>query len=253
MSAKVAVLLCAHNGQRYIKEAIDSILAQTYTDFEFIIVENASTDKTWGIIQSYDDTRIRAFQTPIKQLSFNLNFGMARTEAEYIARMDADDIARPQRLARQVEFLDSHPDVHILGSAFEFFGEKNKIVQMPQTDKQIRRKLPFRFCFCHPAVMFRRKTILDAGGYQGNKFCQDVDLWLRLSRDKNIKFANLPNVLLDYRVHSDQAKGSRECFIINSSQLFKETLIQKSPRLFAGFIVSLFKILFSRCRHGNEV
>jgi glycosyltransferase involved in cell wall biosynthesis len=246
MPANVAVLLCAHNSEKYIKKAIDSILAQTYKGFEFIIVENASTDKTWEIIQSYNDARIKAFRTPIKQLSFNLNFGMTRTEAEYIARMDADDIARPQRLARQVEFLESHPDICVLGSAFEFFGEKSKVVQMPQTDKQIRRKLPFRFCFCHPSVMFRRKTILDIGGYQGSRFCQDVDLWLRLSRDKNIKFANLPDVLLDYRVHSDQAKGSRECFIINSSQLFKEAIIQKSPRLFAGFIVSLFKILQGR-------
>ncbi|MBN1788080.1 MAG: glycosyltransferase [Sedimentisphaerales bacterium] len=246
MPAKVAVLLCAHNSEKYIKEAIDSILAQTYTDFEFIIVENASTDRTWEIIKSYDDARIKAFQTPVKQLSFNLNYGMARTEAEYIARMDADDIAKPQRLARQVEFLDSHPQVCVLGSAFESFGGQSKIVRMPQTDEDIRRKLPFRFCFCHPSVMFRRKTILEIGGYQGSRFCQDVDLWLRLSRDKNVKFANLPDVLLDYRVHPNQAKGSRECFVINSSQLFKEAVVQKSPRLFAGFIVSLFKILRAR-------
>jgi hypothetical protein len=83
---------------------------------------------------------------------------------------------------------------------------------------------------------------MQAGGYQGAKYCQDVDLWLRLSRDKNIKFANLPDVLLDYRIHTTQAKGSGEGFIVNSSQLFREMLIQKSPRLFAGFIVSLFKI-----------
>jgi glycosyltransferase involved in cell wall biosynthesis len=249
MSAKVAVLLCAHNAERYIKEAVDSILAQSFKNFEFIIVENGSTDKTWEIIKSFKDSRIKAFQTPIKQLSFNLNFGMLQTEAEYIARMDADDVARPQRLQRQVAFLDSHPDIDVVGAAFELFGEnlnKRKIVLMPQSDSQIRKKLPFRFCFCHPTVMFRRDTILAAGGYQGSSSCQDVDLWLRLSRDKNIKFANLPDVLLDYRIHSGQAKGSRECFIINSSQLFKEALIQKSPRLFAGFVVSLFKILRGR-------
>jgi glycosyltransferase involved in cell wall biosynthesis len=248
MPAKIAVLLCAHNGQEYIKEAIDSILAQTYRNFEFIIVENASTDKTWEIIQSYSDARIKAFQTPVKQLTFNLNFGMTRTEAAYIARMDADDIARPARLSRQAEFLDSHPDIHVVGSAFEFFGEglDRKTILMPQTDGQIRSKLAFRFCFCHPAIMFRRKTILAAGGYQGSRFCQDVDLWLRLSRDKSIKFANLPDVLLDYRVHPNQAKGSRECFVINSSQLFREALIQRSPIFFAGFIVSLFKILLGK-------
>jgi glycosyltransferase involved in cell wall biosynthesis len=249
MSAKIAVLLCAHNADRYIKEAIDSILAQSFKDFEFIIIENGSTDKTWGMIKSFKDSRIKAFQTPIKQLSFNLNFGMIQTEAEYIARMDADDIARPQRLVKQAAFLDSHPDVHVVGSAFEIFGEnlnKRRIILMPQSDSQIRKKIAFRFCFCHPTVMFRRKTILAVGGYQGSRFCQDVDLWLRLSRDKNIKFANLPDVLLDYRIHSAQAKGSRECFIINSGQLFREALIQKSPRLLAGFVVSLCKILRGR-------
>jgi len=249
MGAKTAVLLCAHNAEKYVKEAIDSILAQSYEDYEFVIVENGSTDKTWEIIKSFKDGRIRAFQTPIKQLSFNLNYGMMQTKAEYIARMDADDIARPQRLARQTAFLDSQPDIHVAGSAFEIFGEdlnKRKIVLMPESDSQIRKKIAFRFCFCHPTVMFRRQTIVDAGGYQGSRFCQDVDLWLRLMRDKNIKFANLPDVLLDYRIHSEQAKGSRECFIINSGQLFTEALIQKSPRLFAGFVVSLFKILRGR-------
>jgi hypothetical protein len=174
---------------------------------------------------------------------------MLQTEAEYIARMDADDIARPQRLAVQMAFLESHLDVHVVGSAFELFEENSgerEVVLMPQEDGQIRRKLPFRFCFCHPTVMFRRGTILAAGGYQGSSYCQDVDLWLRLSRDKNIKFANLPDVLLDYRIHSGQAKGGRESFIVNSSQLLREALIQKSPCLFAGFIVSLFKILRSR-------
>jgi glycosyltransferase involved in cell wall biosynthesis len=246
MSAKIAVLLCAHNAEKYIEEAVDSILAQSCEDFEFFIVENGSTDRTWEIIQSCKDSRIKAFQTPVEQLSFNLNFGMMQTEAEYIARMDADDIARPQRLARQAAFLDANPDVHVVGSAFEIFGEnlnKRRIILMPQSDSQIRKKIAFRFCFCHPTVMFRRKTILAVGGYQGSRFCQDVDLWLRLSRDKSIKFANLPDVLLDYRIHSAQAKGDRECFIINASQLFREALVQKSPRLFAGFIVSLFKIL----------
>ncbi len=249
MSAKVAVVLCACNAERYIKEAVDSVLSQSFKDFEFIIVENGSTDRTWEIIKSFRDSRIKAFQTPIKQLSFNLNFAMLQTEAEYIARMDADDIARPQRLAMQAAFLDSHPDIHVVGSAFELFGRninKRKIILMPQSNSQIRKKLPFRFCFCHPTVMFRRSTIVAVGGYQGSSSCQDVDLWLRLSRNKNIKFANLQDVLLDYRIHPDQAKGSRECFIINSSQLFREALVQKSPCLFAGFIVSLFKILRGR-------
>ncbi len=246
MSRKVAVVMCACNSQDFIAQAIDSILSQSFEDFEFIIVENGSTDKTWEIIQSYKDNRIRAFRTPIKQLSFNLNFGMMHTDAEYIARMDADDIARPMRLQKQVAFLDANPDVAVVGSAFEKFGSGIKtpaIIYMPQTNEQIRKKLAFRFCFCHPTVMFRRKVIIDAGGYQGARFCQDVDLWLRLGRDRNIKFANLSDVLLDYRIHNLQAKGGRESFIVNSAQLFREAVFRKSPRFFAGFIISLFKII----------
>ena len=246
MSPRVAVILCACNAESYIGGAIESILAQSFKDFEFIIVDNGSTDKTWEIIRSYNDSRVKPFQTPIRQLSFNLNFGMVQTSAEYIARMDADDLARKDRLQKQYEFLSANPDICVLGSAFEKFGddlEKSKIISMPQTDKEIRKKLAFRFCLCHPTVMFRRQAIIDAGGYQGGKYCQDVDLWLRLSRNKEIKFANLPDVLLDYRIHKDQAKGGRESFIMTSVQLLREAMIQKSFRLFAGFILSLFKLL----------
>ncbi|MCD4830803.1 MAG: glycosyltransferase [Anaerohalosphaeraceae bacterium] len=246
MPPKVAVIMAACNAQDYIAGAIDSILAQTCADFEFIIVENGSTDKTWEIISSYEDRRIKAFRTPIKQLSYNLNFGISQTDCRYIARMDCDDIALPDRLTQQMNFLDANPDVGVVGSAFKIFGNSftdSRIVKMPLTDKEIRRKLPFRFCFCHPSVMFRRKMVIDIGGYQGGRFCQDVDLWFRLSRDKNIKFANLSDVLIEYRVHPSQARGNRECFIINSAQIFRESLTRKSPLFFAGFIVSLFKIL----------
>lgn len=245
MNPKVAVLMCAHNAEPFIKEAIESILNQMYADFEFIIVENASTDKTWDIIKSYSDNRIKAFQSPIKQLSFNLNFGLMQTRAEYIARMDADDIAKPERLARQVQFLDTHPDIAVLGSAFELYGKStnHKIISMPATDKAIRKKLPFRFCLCHPAVMFRRQIILENGGYQGTKFCQDVDLWLRLSRDKSVKFANLTESLLKYRIHPAQAKGTKESYIFTASYMFREAFLRRSIRFFAGSILALLKII----------
>ena len=250
MNPKVAVLLCAHNAERFIAQAIESILKQTYKDYEFIIVENSSNDNTWSIIKSYSDTKIRAFQTPLKQLTFNLNYGLIQTKAEYIARMDADDIAKPERIERQVNYLDAHPDVVVLGTAFELFGtdEESRVVFMPETNKAIRRRLPFRFCFCHPTVMFRREIILEHGGYQGGSYSQDVDLWLRLSRDKALKFANLKEPLLKYRIHPNQAKGRGESYILNASQLFREALVQKSARFFLGFIISSLKIFRSQTR-----
>jgi len=245
MNPKAAVLLCAHNGEPFIKEAIESILNQTYKDFEFVIVENGSTDNTWQIIKSYTDPRIKAFQTNFKQLSFNLNYGLMQTNAEYIARMDADDIAKPQRLEHQIAYLEAHPDIDVLGTAFELFSDEDegKIITLPATDKSIRKRLPFRFCFCHPSVMFKRETILKCSGYQGAKFCQDMELWLRLSRDKAIKFANMPEPLLRYRIHSGQAKGRREVDIIGASLLFREALVQRSPLLFLGFLFAILKIL----------
>jgi len=251
MNPKAAVLLCAHNGELFIKEAIESILSQTYKDFEFIIVENCSTDNTWQIIKSYTDHRVKAFQTNFKQLSFNLNYALMQTKAEYVARMDADDIAKPQRLEHQIAYLEANPEIDVLGTAYELFGDEDegKIIILPATGKAIRRRLPFRFCFCHPSVMFKRETILKCGGYHGAKFCQDMDLWLRLSRDKTIKFANLQEPLIRYRIHPDQAKGKREVDIIGASLLFREALVQKSPLLFLGFLVAILKIL----RPGKKV
>ena len=244
MNPEVTVLMCAHNAEVFIKEALESILNQTYQNYEFIIVENGSSDNTWEIIKSYTDPRIKSFQTPISQLAFNLNYGLMQTNAKYIARMDSDDIAKPERIESQLAYLKQNPQVDVLGTAFELFGDgvQPKTITLPLTDKAIRKRLPFRFCFCHPTVIFKRQTILDHGGYQGGKFSQDADLWLRLSREKSIKFANLPQPLLKYRIHPNQAKGKREVGILMASQIFRETLMQKSPRMFLGFLVAILKL-----------
>jgi glycosyltransferase involved in cell wall biosynthesis len=237
--------MCAHNAERFIREAIEGILCQTYDDFEFVIVENASSDDTWKIIQSYRDPRIRAFHTPLKQLTFNLNFGLIQTEADYVARMDADDIAEPTRLARQVAYLDAHPDVGVLGTAFTVLrhSKPDRTVVLPLTDRDIRRKLPFCFTICHPTVMFRRQVILRQGGYKVGGYCQDVDLWLRLSRDKTLHFANLSEPLLKYRIHTDQAKGKREGYIAVATILLGELLVQRSAILFLGFLLAVLKLI----------
>jgi O86/O127-antigen biosynthesis beta-1,3-galactosyltransferase len=245
MSPKVAVLLCASNAEKFIREAIESILNQTYRDFEFIIVENGSTDNTWNIIKSYKDSRIKAFQIPLRQLTFALNFGLIQTKAEYIARMDADDIAMPQRIAFQAAHLDANPDVAVLGTAVEFFYEKkpSKNIALPLTDRDIRRRLPFFFSICHPSVMFRRFVIMDVGGYCNKINCEDFDLWIRLIRDPKIKFANLPDSLLRYRVHSDQIKGTYISYMGVAGVLLWEALYQKSPRLFLACVFTCLKMI----------
>jgi glycosyltransferase involved in cell wall biosynthesis len=241
MNPKTAVLLCASNAELFIREAVESILNQTYSDFEFIIVENGSTDNTWDIIKSYKDSRIKAFQTPLRQLAFSLNYGLIQTKAQYIVRMDADDIAMPQRIASQVAYLDANPDVAILGTAAEFFNSEKtlKIVNLPLADRDIRRRLPFFFSICHPSVTFRRLAIMEAGGYAG-KYNEDFDLWLRLFRDKNIKFANLSEPLLRYRIHPGQIKGTRISYAATAGILLREAVYLRSLRfLFAAVFTCL--------------
>lgn len=235
--------MCACSAEQYIKQAIDSILGQTFADFEFIIVENGSTDNTWDMIKSYTDPRIKAFQTDIRQLTYNLNYGLKQTHAILIARMDADDISEPTRLQEQVRFLEQNPDVAVVGTAFETFGEntQNKTITMPVQNKTIRRCLPFRFCFCHPSVMFRKEIVDNAGGYKAQGTCQDLELWLRLSRDKNIQFANLKNTLIRYRIHPSQIKGNKKAYYATANHLFKEAKRQKSLLLFTGSLFALLK------------
>ena len=247
MNPKIAVLMCAYNSEVFIKEAIESILEQTYSDFEFIIVENGSTDRTWEIIKSYGDSRIKPFKTEIKGLTFNLNYGLLQTEAEFIARMDTDDIANPERLEKQISYLEIHPEVSVLGTAIEIFNNSkmSRVVILPLTDSAIRRRLPFVFSFCHPSVMFYRRVIMNVGGYDGIKGCEDLDLWLRLMRNKSIKFANLPEPLLKYRIHLNQIKGSRESYIASTSVLFREALFQRSFRLFVASVVAFCKTIMA--------
>jgi len=244
MSPKVAVLMCAHNSVLFIREAIESILNQTYSDFEFIIVENGSTDKTWEIINSYKDPRIRAFSTEIAQCSFNSNYGLLQTHADFIAILDSDDIAKAERIERQVGYLEAHPEISVLGTAIEVFHNNgtSKVITLPLTDSEIRKKLPFVFSIGHPAVMFRRSTIIDVGGYASGKCNLDFDLWLRLFRDKNIKFANLSEPLLKYRIHPNQIKGSRESYATSAGMLLREALFRKSPRLFIASVLACLKM-----------
>lgn len=158
--------------------------------------------------------------------------------------MDADDISKPERLEHQITYLDARPDITVLGTAFELLGDdiQTKVVTLPTTDKQIRRRLPFAFSICHPTVIFRRKVILKHGGYLGGKHCEDLDLWLRLSRDKSVKFANLPEPLLKYRMSPGQIKGLMEGYAGVASILFKEALVQKSPYLFSASVFAFLKI-----------
>lgn len=205
MNPKVSVLMPAYNAEKYIAEAIESILSQTFKDFEFIIIDDASTDETWDIIQKYSklDNRIKSYQNESNfKLSKTLNRGIDLADGKYIARMDADDISMPGRLKTQFDYMEQHPDVGIIGGTMEIMNVDRKITGKRcygLTDGQIRKKIYRYSPFCHPAIMIR-KSILELAGRYDEIWnpAEDYELYFRIG--KYSKFANLKDVLLRYRI-----------------------------------------------------
>lgn len=198
----VSVLMSVYNGERYLREAVDSILSQTFTDFEFIIIDDGSTDGTWGILNGYDDPRIRLLRNEENiGLTRSLNKGLALVQGEYIARMDADDISLPERFVRQVQYLEAHPSVGVLGTWIEHIdqtGASQGNWCTPTLPGVIGWYLIFGTCLAHPSVIMRREVIKQIGSYCPAVLCaQDYDLWARASVVTRI--ANVPEMLLQRR------------------------------------------------------
>jgi len=206
----VTVLLPVYNGEKYLQETMQSILGQTYTDFEFLIVDDGSTDNSPKIVQSFQDPRIRIMENPERlKLSGALNRGIKEAKGKYIARMDADDIALPLRLQRQVEYMEQHPDIGMCGTAIEIFGNvKTRKDIYPRTAEEIKAYALFDCPFCHPTVMMRRDLLLKHDlWYDGSYYpTEDYELWARAVG--LFPTVNLDEVLLRYRVHDSSMTGS---------------------------------------------
>ena len=202
----VSVVLCVYNSERYLAEAIESILAQTMRDIEFVIVDDGSTDGTSAILRRYAaaDDRVRVVTRPHEGVAASLNAGCDLARGRYIARMDADDVALLDRLEKQVAFLERNPDVAVLGGALEVIDDQGRTTHVkanPSGDAEIRERLLHEDCMAHPSVMLRTEVLRAAGGYRTTfHHAEDYDLWLRLA--ETCQFANLPGILVRYRVHS---------------------------------------------------
>lgn len=207
---KVTVLMAVYNGERFLSEAVESILAQTFRDFEFLIINDGSTDRTRYILASYNDPRIRIVDNEQNiGLTKSLNRGLALARGEYIARQDADDRSHSSRLEKQVSFMDEHPNVVLLGTQAVTIDEsgirfRNKPMMNKATSAlAIRWQLLFDSAFIHTSVMFRRRVIYDLlGGYDENlNKNQDMELWCRVAGKHEV--ANLPEILVEYRYTVD--------------------------------------------------
>ena len=210
MTPHVTILLPVFNGEDYLHETIVSILNQTYGDFEFLIIDDGSTDRSPEIISSINDSRIRVLVTPQRlKLSGALNRGLDEARGKYIARMDADDIALPDRLWKQVDFLDKNPEVGLCGTSIEVFGQTKRRKDIyPKSAEDIRSYALFDCPFCHPTVMFRREWFeAHELRYDGSYYpTEDFELWSRAI--EQFPSVNLEDVLLKYRIHEKSMTGA---------------------------------------------
>ena len=206
----VTVLLPVYNGEKYLHETVQSILGQTYSDFEFLIVDDGSTDRSIEIIDKFIDPRIRILKNPMRlKLSGALNRGIDEAKGKYIARMDADDIALPRRLEKQVAFMDKHKEVGVCGTAIQVIREgKNRTELYPETVEEIRAYALFDCPFCHPSVIMRKENFVNNNLYYDCNYypTEDYELWARAI--SYFPTANLNEPLLRYRVHNDSMTGS---------------------------------------------
>jgi len=203
---KISVILPVYNGEKYLTEAIDSILSQTYRDFELIIINDCSFDGTSEILSSYTDARIRIVNNSSNlKLSRSLNKGIELSQGQFIARMDADDISLPERFEKQIAFLESHPDIGAVGCQVKKIDEDGKFIRnlLRETRPEvIKWGLFFGPPLAHPSVMMRATVIKSAGGYSNDTLAAvDYECWTRLI--KVTKFSNLPEFLFLYRVHPE--------------------------------------------------
>jgi len=201
------------NCEPYLREAVDSILVQTFTDFEFIIVNDGSSDGTAAVLNAYaqNDSRIQVAHQENRGAAESWNRGCRLARGKYIARMDGDDTCVATRLEKQVEFLEKHDEVGVLGGEFEFVdvnGNTLGVQHMPLKDHEIRACFPDKSSILHATVLMR-KAIFDAVGGYRRAFddTADYDLWLRMG--KLCELANLPEVLYRYRTHPSQVTYRR--------------------------------------------
>lgn len=244
----VTVLMTVYNGSQYLKTAIDSILNQTYPNFEFIIIDDGSSDSTPDIIRSFHDSRMKIIQNTVNLgVSLAKNKGLEIAQGTYIAIADCDDISLPNRLEAQVLFMEKHPEIDACGSWIKNLRESaTQICPYPVNPQYIKCLLLFCSGLAHPAAIIRHNTLSSSIRYNSAyKYAHDYDLWLQLAG--NSLLTNIPQVLLHYRLHAAQISTRynkaqwEETFFIQFKHL--QTLgIEFSPQEFEIHkAISLFR------------
>jgi glycosyltransferase involved in cell wall biosynthesis len=224
--------MSVYNGEKYLREAIDSILRQTFTDYEFIIINDGSTDNTANILETYSDPRIRLYHHENIGLTRSLNKGLQMARGGYVARQDADDISLPERLSREVTFLDQNPNIGLVGTHAAFIDKKGKEIDVwktPAEHEKIMKTLRNTNSFCHGAVMFRKECINKVGCYREKLlYAQDYDLWLRIAQQ--YKTANLGVVLYKNRRTSKSISRQKLSKQLNFHLLIQQLIMERADK-----------------------
>ena len=231
---KVTVLMPAYNAEKYIGEAIASVLAQSFTDFEFLIINDGSTDDTLKIIRSYNDKRIVVISQENKGVSAALNFGLGYARAPYIARFDADDVCHPNRLKIQYEFITTYPEYSIIGSTADYIDAEGHFMFTHQLAGHLNeeiQQLKYSVCpFIHSSVIYKKDVIVNYGGYNEHAYTyEDHFLWVNIL--KNEKACNLSQSLIKVRLNPesitiDEKWHSRKFLNIKYSTLKKRSITE---------------------------
>lgn len=255
---QVTVLMAVFNGARHLRQAIDSVLSQTYRDFELLIVDDASTDDTREIVRSYADPRLRLVCAPVNQgLPGALNRGLHLARGTYVARLDHDDVALPGRLARQVVLLDRCPEVVVVGSWVHTIDEAGRprgaqrYPLCPTLPRLLFQHALLRPCLAHPATMVRTAALRAVGGYDERyAIAQDYDLWLRLARLGRLR--NLPEVLTLYREHRRSLSRRRRQLRMEVAAILDCHLARLLPALGTGSRRQLGRLLQGTRPDGDQ-
>lgn len=245
---EISVLMCVYNGSLYVKEAIESILNQTFTNFEFVIVNDGSTDESEAIILSYSDPRIKYIRNPGNLgLIASLNKGIEASFGKYIARMDADDISLPERLQEQYAYMESHPLLGVCGSDYYQFDSNRSIHYKALTEHQeILGYMLFNCSVIHPSLMIRtsllkRQAVVFDADY---KHAEDYELWSRLIFQ--LQFSAIAKTLFKYRIHADQVTQKHSTIQVITANRVRRNILNH-----AGFTFTE-KELEAHCKIGSS-
>jgi glycosyltransferase involved in cell wall biosynthesis len=206
----VSVVMAVFNGEKYLKEAVGSVLSQSLDDFEFIIIDDGSSDGTASIVRSFGDKRIKLISRENKGLAPSLNEGIGIARGKYVVRMDADDICMPDRFRKQIEFMEVHPECSVLGSSAIIIDKDGAYLYESSVETEwadIKARLPLAVPIFHSSTVFERDKVLKCGGYQEGvrQYLEDTVLWNRMARYGELR--NLPDALIKYRLVPESISG----------------------------------------------